>query len=141
MPLHNADIAAVFDEIADLLEIESANPFRIRAYRNAARIVGELGRDVPAMVAKGEDLTTLPGFGEKTEQRRSCRRRRPTAASTRSAWPGRSTRSTGSTPIPSAWTCSTATALRFGVGQARRGWLEAKDVLNTRPLRELRKLL
>ncbi len=63
MPLHNADIAAVFDEIADLLEIEAANPFRIRAYRNAARIVGELGRDVPAMVAKGEDLTTLPGIG------------------------------------------------------------------------------
>jgi DNA polymerase (family 10) len=31
--------------------------------------------------------------------------------------------------------------LRFGVGQARRGWLEAKDVLNARPLDELRKLL
>jgi DNA polymerase (family 10) len=31
--------------------------------------------------------------------------------------------------------------LRYGVGQARRGWLEAKDVLNTRPLAELRKLL
>ncbi len=26
MPLHNADVAAVFDEIADLLDIESANP-------------------------------------------------------------------------------------------------------------------
>ncbi len=31
--------------------------------------------------------------------------------------------------------------LRFGIGQARRGWLEAKDVLNARPLDELRKLL
>jgi DNA polymerase (family 10) len=31
--------------------------------------------------------------------------------------------------------------LRFGVGQARRGWLEKSDVLNTRPLKELRKLL
>ena len=31
--------------------------------------------------------------------------------------------------------------LRFGVGQARRGWLEAKDVLNTRSLKELRPLL
>ena len=31
--------------------------------------------------------------------------------------------------------------LRFGVGQARRGWLEKVDVLNTRPLRELRALL
>jgi DNA polymerase (family 10) len=31
--------------------------------------------------------------------------------------------------------------LRFGVGQARRGWLEKKDVLNARPLKALRKLL
>jgi DNA polymerase (family 10) len=31
--------------------------------------------------------------------------------------------------------------LRFGVGQARRGWLEKSDVLNTRPLTALRKLL
>jgi DNA polymerase (family 10) len=63
MPIHNADIAAIFSEIADLLEIQQANPFRIRAYRNAARIVGELGRDVRAMLARGEDLTELPGIG------------------------------------------------------------------------------
>jgi DNA polymerase (family 10) len=31
--------------------------------------------------------------------------------------------------------------LRYGIGQARRGWLEAKDVLNTRPLAQLRRLL
>jgi len=31
--------------------------------------------------------------------------------------------------------------LRFAVGQARRGWLEAPDVLNTRPLAKLRPLL
>lgn len=31
MPVHNADIAAIFDEIADLLEIRADNPFRIRA--------------------------------------------------------------------------------------------------------------
>jgi DNA polymerase (family 10) len=31
--------------------------------------------------------------------------------------------------------------LRFGVGQARRGWLEKHDVLNTRPLAELRTLI
>ena len=31
MPVHNEDIASVFDEIADLLEIEGDNPFRIRA--------------------------------------------------------------------------------------------------------------
>jgi DNA polymerase (family 10) len=31
--------------------------------------------------------------------------------------------------------------LDYGIGQTRRGWLEATDVLNTRPLTELRKLL
>jgi DNA polymerase (family 10) len=64
MPVHNADIAAVFDEIADLLEIEGANPFRIRAYRNAARTLRDLPQEVAGMVDKGEDLTELPGIGE-----------------------------------------------------------------------------
>jgi DNA polymerase (family 10) len=64
MTVHNADIAAVFEEIADLLEIEGANPFRVRAYRNAAREMESLGVPVAEMVAKGEDLTELPGIGE-----------------------------------------------------------------------------
>ena len=63
MPVHNADIAAVFEEIADLLEIKGDNPFRIRAYRNAARTVGEIGRDLSAVVAGGGDLPRLPGVG------------------------------------------------------------------------------
>lgn len=63
MPVRNADIAAIFEEIADLLEIDGANVFRIRAYRNAARILQELGKDVRQMVQKGEDLTELPGIG------------------------------------------------------------------------------
>src|SRR3972149_8605492 len=42
MPVHNADIARVFEDLADLLEIQEANPFRVRAYRNAARTVGDL---------------------------------------------------------------------------------------------------
>src|SRR5215831_11978226 len=64
MPVHNADIAAVFDEIADLLEIEGANLFRIRACRNAARTLRDLPGEVVGMVAKGEDLTELPGIGK-----------------------------------------------------------------------------
>ncbi len=64
MPVHNADIAAVFDEIADLLEIQGENPFRIRAYRNAARQMESMGMPVADMVAKGEDLTELPGIGD-----------------------------------------------------------------------------
>lgn len=38
MPDHNADIAVAFEEIADLLELGDENPFRVRAYRNAARM-------------------------------------------------------------------------------------------------------
>ncbi len=64
MPIHNADVAAIFEEIANLLEIQGANPFRIRAYRNAARTVGELGRDIKTLLEKGEDLTQLPGIGD-----------------------------------------------------------------------------
>ena len=64
MPVHNADIAAVFDEIADLLEIEGANRFRIRAYRNAAHTLRDLPQEVAEMLDKGEDLTELPGIGE-----------------------------------------------------------------------------
>lgn len=63
MPSHNADIAAVFEEIANLLEIEGANPFRIRAYRNAARTVGELSTEAYVLLKKNEDLTGLPGVG------------------------------------------------------------------------------
>jgi DNA polymerase (family 10) len=63
MPVQNAEIAAVLNEIADLLDIQGANPFRIRAYRNAARTVSELGRSVLAMVDKKADLDALPGIG------------------------------------------------------------------------------
>ena len=52
----NARIAAVFEEIADLLEVQDENPFRIRAYRNAARMVGQQGPDFAARAARGEPL-------------------------------------------------------------------------------------
>ncbi len=64
MPVHNADIGAIFEEIADLLEIEGANPFRIRAYRNAARILSVLPQDARVLLKKGDDLTRLPGIGD-----------------------------------------------------------------------------
>ncbi|MBI4293136.1 MAG: DNA polymerase/3'-5' exonuclease PolX [Betaproteobacteria bacterium] len=64
MPVHNADIARVFEEIADLLDIEEANPFRVRAYRNAARTLGELRLDVTATLRERGELPKLPGIGE-----------------------------------------------------------------------------
>ena len=65
MPVHNADIADLFNQVADLLEILGENPFRIRAYRNAARIIGGLPQSVAAMVEHGKDLTELAGIGRQ----------------------------------------------------------------------------
>ena len=63
MPVHNADIAAIFQEITDLLEIRGDNPFRVRAYRNAARSVGEFGREFKTLIESGAELPKLPGIG------------------------------------------------------------------------------
>jgi DNA polymerase (family 10) len=64
MPVHNADVAALFEEVADLLDIEDANEFRVRAYRNAARTIGQLSRPVSDLVEEGDDLSELPDIGD-----------------------------------------------------------------------------
>lgn len=64
MPVTNPDAAAVFDEIADLLEVRGGNAFRVRAYRNAARTLRDLPHAVHEMLARGEDLDALPGIGK-----------------------------------------------------------------------------
>jgi DNA polymerase (family 10) len=64
MPVHNADVAAIFEEIADLLDLEDANEFRVRAYRNAARTVGQLSQPVADLIDEGDDLSELPDIGD-----------------------------------------------------------------------------
>lgn len=64
MPVHNSEIATIFDHVADLLEIEDANRFRVRAYRNAANTIRDLGRSLQDMLEEGEDLSDLPDIGE-----------------------------------------------------------------------------
>lgn len=63
MPVHNSDIAEILSHVADYLDIKGENPFRIRAYRNAARTISSLSRSVSDMVEAGESLTVLPGIG------------------------------------------------------------------------------
>jgi len=63
VPKTNADLAAAFEQTADLLELQQANSFRVRAYRNAARVVGELKLDLLAQAEAGEPLPKLPGIG------------------------------------------------------------------------------
>lgn len=62
--MENSELTRVLEDLGDLLEIQGANPFRIRAYRNAASVVQELARPIREMVAAGEDLTALPGVGK-----------------------------------------------------------------------------
>src|SRR5881275_3115042 len=63
--MQNPDIARLFDEVADLLEIQDANPFRVRAYRNAARTIRDFPEPIADLVhSGGKDLTDIPGIGE-----------------------------------------------------------------------------
>ena len=64
MPVHNAEVAAMFDQTADLLEIEGENPFRVRAYRHAARVIEALQQSIANLLEAGRDLSELPGIGK-----------------------------------------------------------------------------
>jgi len=64
MPIHNSEVGEIFNKMADLLDIEGANQFRVRAYRNAARIVSGLPHSVSDMVSDKQDLSKLPGIGK-----------------------------------------------------------------------------
>ena len=60
--MKNQEVAALFNEIADLLEIKGDNPFRIRAYRRAAMNIETLVKDV-SNISKDE-LMNIPGIGK-----------------------------------------------------------------------------
>jgi DNA polymerase (family 10) len=63
--VQNADIARQLDDVANLLEISDGNPFKVRAYRNAARTVRDHPEPLAELVrAGGFDLTELPSVGE-----------------------------------------------------------------------------
>jgi len=62
MSVHNEEIAAAFEEMADLLAIQGGNPFRIRAYQLAAQVVRGLPRELSAMQG-AEEYDKLPGIG------------------------------------------------------------------------------
>ena len=61
--MKNEDLARVFEEIADLLELREENTYRVIAYRNAVRELRSTGYDVPALLAAGEPLPKMPGIG------------------------------------------------------------------------------
>jgi DNA polymerase (family 10) len=66
--LTNAQIAAAFDELADLYELDGAVQYRVIAYRNAARTVRESAVSVAALAREGK-VTQLPNIGKTLEEK------------------------------------------------------------------------
>tara|TARA_B110000495_G_scaffold59139_1_gene50195 strand:+ start:26 stop:1807 length:1782 start_codon:yes stop_codon:yes gene_type:complete len=62
--MNNEKIAKHLSQLADLLEFTGANSFRLRAYRNGARIIKELPDSIASMIEADQDLTTLDGIGK-----------------------------------------------------------------------------
>lgn len=63
--MDNVEIARILEEVADILEIQNANPFRIRAYRNAVRTVETQMTPLRRWVEENRSLTDLPGIGKE----------------------------------------------------------------------------
>jgi DNA polymerase (family 10) len=61
--MKNFALARLFDLMADVLELKGNNPFRIRAYRRAARNIESLSEDVEAL-AREDRLEEVPGIGQ-----------------------------------------------------------------------------
>ncbi len=67
--MENKSIADILTEIADILDIQGENPFRVRSYRNAARTLADMSQSVPALVKAGEKLDEIPGIGKSLEEK------------------------------------------------------------------------
>lgn len=68
--MDNREIAAIFDELADLLEFKGENPFRIRAYRNGARAIADLDQQVTDIIREGKaELASIPGIGKTLDEK------------------------------------------------------------------------
>ena len=78
----NAQIAAAFEELADLYELDGAVSYRVLAYRTAARTVREASVSVEQLVRDGR-VTELPGIGKTLEEKLAHARSRPATRSRR----------------------------------------------------------
>jgi DNA polymerase (family 10) len=67
MPVTNAQIAEIFNTVADILEMQGENQFRIRAYRTAAMTAASYSQSMADIVLRGEELPKLPGIGKDIE--------------------------------------------------------------------------
>ena len=188
--MDNTDIARVLDEIADWLELQDANPLRMRAYRNAARLLDtmatrasvrlktglQVDRRVVPTASFGADWLYFTGSKAHNIAWRRLAQRHGLTINENGTFRGRALLAGrhevdvfATVGLPDAILrrldqddagCLAAKAeglllsiasdahgatgfdhLRFGIGQARRGWLQAANVLNVRPRAALRPLL
>ncbi len=122
MPVQNSDVAEIFEKVADLLEIQGENQFRVRAYRDAARTVGGRSRSVAEMVEEGGDLTELPASA-RTWPARYGRSSRPVRSSK-----SRHLRSAQMPDYANCWGCpdwaanACESCTRGSVSAAYRSW-------------------
>jgi len=65
MRVTNRQIADIFNETADLIDIDGENPFKVRAYRNAARTILSHPRNMADLLEEQFDLTSLKGIGRE----------------------------------------------------------------------------
>jgi DNA polymerase (family X) len=69
MPVHNKEIAAILDEVADYLELKGENEFRINAYRKASRTLQGLAKRISELVGDEKEIRSLPDIGESMEEK------------------------------------------------------------------------
>ena len=67
--MENKTIADIFTEIADILDIQGENPFRIRSYRNAARTIEDMSQNLGDLVKAGKSLEEIPGIGKSISEK------------------------------------------------------------------------
>ena len=69
MAVHNKEIADILTRVADLLEIDGENAFRVRSYRQASRTIAEHPESLEKLYRDGKDLTALPDIGESIAEK------------------------------------------------------------------------
>ncbi len=65
----NAELAAIFNEMADILALTGASSFRVSAYQRAARVLGDLSTDVGDLADDPGTLTDIEGIGDSTAKK------------------------------------------------------------------------
>jgi len=143
MPIHNSDVAKIYNKGADMLDIEGANQLRVRAMDNphshilghsTGRLIQERDHyevDIEKILKGAQErgcfveLNAHPDRLDLTD--RHCRMAKELSVKVAVS--------------TDAHSITDLDFMRFGVYQACRGWLEKQDVINTRKWKDLKQLL